>query len=168
METCAPVFVPWRTICSKSIWLLKISRIGKRGKSDVMNSRSYRWLIVPALVITASGACAQQNASPTSDQKRVADIKQQAANGDATAQYVLAAMYSSGTGVPQDRAQAGTWFRKAAEQGDASAQERLGSLYEYGKGVSQDYAQAAAWFRKAAEQGDADAQWMLGALYDEG
>jgi TPR repeat protein len=156
-----------------------------------MNSRFYRLLIVSALLITASGAWAQQSAPPASDQtlktdsefrriefadhappapdqKRVAVIKQQAANGDATAQYVLAAMYSSGTGVPQDRAQAGTWFRKAAEQGDASAQERLGSLYEYGKGVSQDYAQAAAWFRKAAEQGDADAQWMLGALYDEG
>ena len=39
-------------------------------------------------------------------------------------------------GVPQDRAQAAAWYRKAAEQGDAKAQFNLGLMYRYGPGYS--------------------------------
>jgi hypothetical protein len=42
----------------------------------------------------------------------------------------------SGRGVPQDRAQAAAWYRKAAEQGDAKAQFNLGLMYRYGPGYS--------------------------------
>lgn len=90
-----------------------------------MNSRSCRWLVW-ALLITASGAWAQHSASTASDQKSVAVIERQAANGDAAAQCVLGVRYEQGKGVPQDYAQAAAWYRKAAEQGDATAQYYLG------------------------------------------
>ena len=136
-----------------------------------MNSRSCRWLIVSALVITASGAWAQQSAPPASDQGSIALFElseQRAANGNATAQWELGNFYEIGFGVPQDYAQAAFWYRKAAEQGDAVGQGSLGRLYYEGRGVAQDYAQALAWYRKAVEQGEARAQEDLGDLYYKG
>src|ERR1035438_403535 len=118
-----------------------ITRGGKRREGYPMNSRFCRWLIVSALIITASGAWAQQSAPPASDQKlttgqlsetpkaaqcssppafdqkSVAAFEQQAANGDAAAQCGLGMMYRGGCcGVPQNYAQAVGWYRKAAEQ----------------------------------------------------
>jgi TPR repeat protein len=158
-----------------------------------MNSRSCRWLIVSALVITASGSWAQQSAPqasdqtptaaevsgtpkaakcslpPAIDQKSIAALEQQAASGNAAAQCGLGFLYKKGDGVPQDYTQAATWWRKSAEQGVAAAQYELGGLYYDGQGVPQDYSQAAAWYRKAAEQNDAMiAQYRLGLLYSEG
>ena len=60
--------------------------------------------------------------------------------------------------MPQDDAQAVTWYRKAADQGNADAQANLGLMYANGHGVLRDDAQAVAWFRKAADQGFAFAQ----------
>jgi hypothetical protein len=37
-------------------------------------------------------------------------------------------MYGTGTGVPQDYAEAVKWYRMAAEQGDAEAQSRLDEM----------------------------------------
>ena len=87
--------------------------------------------------------------------------------GNASAQFVLGAMYEMGQGVPQDYAAAMTWFRKAAEQGHARAQNTLGLKYANGWGVPQDYAAAMTWYRKAAEQGWADAQNALGHMYEK-
>ena len=70
--------------------------------------------------------------------------------------------------MPQDYAQAVTWYRKAAEQGNAAAQWGLGLLYVRGQGIPQDYTQADGWFRKAAEQGRADAQFHLGLACEAG
>lgn len=98
------------------------------------------------------------------EKKRIiSTMKQQAASGNAGAQYGLGGLYFDGLGVPQDYAQAAFWYRKAAEQGDLGAQYKLGVLYCYGVAVTQDYAQAAAWFRKATEQADAVAQDGHGA-----
>jgi TPR repeat protein len=56
-------------------------------------------------------------------------------------------IYFSGLlGVPQDHAQAVTWYRKAADQGYGLAQQFLGEMYENAWGVPQDYAQAHMWF----------------------
>jgi TPR repeat protein len=145
------------------------------------------------LIITASGAGAQQSALPASDQKvnrsreatahllklqcsaptlldqnSVTVFEHQAASGDAAAQCGLGRIYALGQGVPQDYAQAALWYRKAADQGCAKAQDYLGYLYFDGQGVRQDSTQAAMWYRKAAKQGDANAQFMLGNLYAEG
>lgn len=144
------------------------------------------------LLITPSGAWAQQSAPPASnqtlttgqlsetpkaalcslppafDQKSIAALEQQAASGDADAQCGLGFLYEKGDGVPQNYAQAAAWYHKSAERGDAEAQYMLGGLYEAGYGVPQDYAQTAIWYRKAAEQGYAMAQFDLGLLYDKG
>ena len=81
-----------------------------------------------------------------------------AAQGNASAQGRLGAIYAQGLGVPQNLGQAVIWLRKAAEQGYADAQSRLGWMYDRGLGVPQDYAQALVWYRRAAEQGDGFAQ----------
>ena len=77
-------------------------------------------------------------------------------------------MYYQGNGVPQDYAEAVSWYRKAADQGDAWGQDELGFAYYQGKGVPQDYTEAVRWFRKAADQGDERAQYDLGCMYDLG
>jgi TPR repeat protein len=93
---------------------------------------------------------------------------QKAKQGDASAQYDLASMYSKGKGVVQDYKQAFTWCKKAAEQGHVWAQYGLGLLYHEGQGVPQDYKQAVYWYKKAAEQGEADAQYNLASMYAKG
>ena len=67
--------------------------------------------------------------------------------------------------MPQDYAEAGKWYRKAAEQDIAPAQNNLRVIYLKGRGVSQDYAEAFKWYSKAAEQGHASARYSLGLMY---
>ena len=95
-------------------------------------------------------------------------IEKSAGLGYIDAQDNLASLYLKGVIVPQDYAQAASWFRKAADEGDAAAQDGLGLLYNGGLGVPQDHVQAASWYRKAAEQGYADAQYNLGVMYKYG
>lgn len=49
-----------------------------------------------------------------------------AEEGHAAAQYFLGSSYAKGLGGPQDYAQAGYWWLKAAGQGHAVAQSNLG------------------------------------------
>ncbi len=70
------------------------------------------------------------------------------------AQYNLGIVYYKGRGVPQDDAEAVTWYRKAAEQGFASAQFTLGLMYGSGKVVPKDYVSAHMWLNLAAAQGN--------------
>ncbi len=67
--------------------------------------------------------------------------------------------------MPQDDAEAVTWYRKAAEQGCAPGQRDLGVMYFEGRGVTQDAAEAVRWSRMAAEQGDVQGQNNLGWMY---
>ena len=94
--------------------------------------------------------------------------KAKADAGDASAENLLAEMYSKGMGAPQDYKEAAKWYRLAADQGHASAQKHLGELYEAGQGVPRDEAQAAQWYQRAAEQGSAEAQYSLAVLYVTG
>ncbi|HCK7281810.1 tetratricopeptide repeat protein [Enterobacter roggenkampii] len=55
-------------------------------------------------------------------------------------------MYEKAEGIPQDYAQAMTWYLKAASNGNANAKKNIGNLYYYGKGVPQDYAKAMEWY----------------------
>jgi uncharacterized protein len=74
-------------------------------------------------------------------------LRKVADSGDASAQTGVGQIYFGGLlGVPQDYAQAVTWYRKAADQGYGLAQQFLGEMYESGWGVPQDYAQAYMWF----------------------
>jgi TPR repeat protein len=162
----------------------KCRAVEERGKKDTMNSRSCHWLIVPVLLITASGAWAQQSAPPVPNQKKqaaelcslpqafdeksIAALKQQAAHGIAAAQCSLGAMYALGRGVPMDYTRATFWLRKASEQGNREAQAMLLLSYSCEVGSPEVYSQAVAWFRKPAEQDDANAQRELGCWYARG
>ncbi len=72
-----------------------------------------------------------------------------------------------GRDVPQDKAAAARWFRKAAAKGNVDAQWRLATLLHDGDGVAQHKREAEDWFRKAAEQGHADAQYQLAMICKE-
>ena len=61
-------------------------------------------------------------------------------------------MYAAGEGVPQDKAEAAAWLRKAAEWNNR-AQWQLGVMYAAGDGVPQDTKTALDWLRSAVEHG---------------
>jgi localization factor PodJL len=95
-------------------------------------------------------------------------LRKAAADGDARAQFEIAAIYTEGSVVPQDYAEAAKWYERAAAQGFAPAQYRLGSLYEGGKGVEKDLEQARLWYQRAAEAGNRMSMHNLAALYASG
>ncbi len=91
-------------------------------------------------------------------------LRHAAAKGDPRAQFEVAARYAEGKGIPQDFAQAATWYQRAAAQGLASAQYRLGALYERGLGVGADPARARVWYSRAADLGNLRAMHNLAVL----
>lgn len=88
-----------------------------------------------------------------------------AENNNAHAQYTLAKMYATGTGVPQDKQEAVKWFKKAAAQNHVNSQLALFFTYSTGAGVAVDQAEALEWCRKAAEGGQPTAQSSLATKY---
>jgi hypothetical protein len=127
------------------------------------------WFIVAAVILSfGSPLAAQPNGKSETKQKHVEELRRDAEQGDAFAQYQLGVMYYNGSGVAQNYAEALRWYRKAAEQGNGIAQFALGYTYENGEGVPQDYAEAVRWYRKGAEQGLAIAQLSLGGMYFNG
>ena len=142
----------------------------ERAPTDTQGTHS---AVAPILTRTASSASpttaqAPANVESVPSTESIATLKENAESGSAEAQRSLGEAYETGKGVPQDYAQAASWYRKAAEQGSDDAQLQLGFLYESGRGVPQDYAQAALWYRKAAEQGNTGGQNSLGSLYENG
>lgn len=95
-------------------------------------------------------------------------LRQAAADGDARAQFEVAAIYTEGRALTQDLAEAATWYERSAAQGFAPAQYRLGNLYEAGTGVEQDLEMARLWYQRAAEAGNRMAMHNLAALYAGG
>ena len=98
----------------------------------------------------ASPAQTSANIVATPSGQDIATLAEQAATGDAKAQYRLGALYASGYGLPKDDAQAAIWYRKAADQGNADAQFALGMNYDTGEGAPLDYAEAYFWLDLAA------------------
>ena len=109
-------------------------------------------------------------ASPRIDisAKKLQTLRTQAAQGLASAQSALGAMYAKGDGVPQDYATARGWLEQAAAQGSPTAQYNIGWLYANGDGVPQDYTTARQWYEQSAAQGNAWAHYGLGAMYANG
>ena len=97
-----------------------------------------------------------------------AEFRRLADSDDARGQNGLGVLYLRGTGVEQDIALAGRWFRLAAEQGYHAAQTNLGLLYENGWGVPEDAEQAYRWYLRAAMQGDAEAQTSVALMLSQG
>ena len=93
------------------------------------------------------------NALPVPDVGTEA-LRKAAADGNPSAQYVVASRYLNGVGVPQDLDKAVFWSQQAAAKGYAPAQYLLGTLYERGLGAPKDAAKALEWYGKAAALGN--------------
>jgi TPR repeat protein len=88
-------------------------------------------------------------------------LRWKAIRGEAPAQLEFGDRYWRGDGVPQDRAAAVEWIRKAAESGYGPAQNRLGVRLSCCGSTEESRGEAARWFRKAAEQGVEEAKEHL-------
>jgi localization factor PodJL len=96
------------------------------------------------------------------------ELRQAAADGDARAQFEIAAIYTEGRAVEQDYVEAAKWYERSAAQGLVPAQYRLGNLYETGTGVEKNLENAKLWYQRAAEAGNRMAMHNLAALYASG
>ena len=76
-----------------------------------------------------------------------------AEQGNASAQFNLALMYTNGIGVPKNDSLVVYWYCRAAEQGNANAQFNLGSIYADGSLVTVDAEQAYFWWLLSSTQG---------------
>ena len=103
-----------------------------------------------ALLSTTAPRCVGAQLPPA----MIAQLKKDAAAGDAKAQYHLGLMYARGKGVPENDVEAVKWYRLAAAQGLDMAQYALGFMYAGGEGVPEDYIQAYKWYNLAAAAGD--------------
>jgi hypothetical protein len=125
------------------------------------------WGLASVLQAQDANSMQQGNVSQTTNAD-IQAIQAQADQGDAKAQYDLAARYAQGMGVNRSYAKAAEYLRKAANQGHAEAQVALGSYYARGRGVPRDMTMAVSWYRKAAEQGNAVGQYAMGNFYATG
>lgn len=91
-----------------------------------------------------------------------------AANGDASAEFEVAARLAEGKGTGQNYAEALRWYQRSAAKGFAQSQYRLGTLYERGLGVEKDIERAKIWYSRAAEQGNVKAMHNLAVLNASG
>jgi hypothetical protein len=96
---------------------------------------------------------------------RAAPDTAKALQGDAQAQYELAAAYFQGQpGFGQNVPLALEWLGKSAAQGNAAANYRLGEIYFHGYGgVAKDFAKAAAAFGAVPDY--EEAKVYLGFMY---
>lgn len=92
-------------------------------------------------------------------------LEQQAAAGNAEAQWLLSQVLMSLKRTPYDQTNAWLWLQRAATGGWRDAQFALGQRYDRGEGVTADEAEAITWYRAAARQGHAAALERLRALY---
>lgn len=87
-----------------------------------------------------------------------------AAQGNAAAQFEVAARLAEGMGTDKDLKDAAQWYQRSAASGFAMSQFRLGTMYERGTGVAKDFARAKIWYSRAAEQGNVKAMHNLAVL----
>jgi localization factor PodJL len=81
------------------------------------------------------------------------ELRQAAANGDARAQFEVAAIYTEGRAVPEDLKTAAVWYERSASQGFAPAQYRLGNLYENRQGRRQGPDAGPLWYQQRRRSG---------------
>ena len=91
-------------------------------------------------------------------------LRDAAARGDPTAQFIVASRYLDGDHVQQDFTRAAYWYQQAASRGLAPAEYRIATLFERGKGVPQDSATALLWYERAAEAGNTKAMHNAAVL----
>ena len=81
------------------------------------------------------------------------------------AQYRLAKLYESGTGISKDPITARELIERAASGGNRIAMHDLGNYHAYGQGgLDRNMGEALDWFTKAAERGVVDSQFNVAFL----
>lgn len=81
----------------------------------------------------------------------IAELRKEADDGDAEAQYELATTYAIGGGVPRDPVAAAEWMEKSAFQGFPPAVADFGVMYLHGDGVPRDLVKACALLTAAID-----------------
>jgi localization factor PodJL len=123
--------------------------------------------LVTASIPSADGAAPQTFELPAEGVGPV-ELRQAAADGNAKAQFEIAAIFTEGRAVEQNYPEAAIWYERSAAQGFVPAQYRLGNLYETGTGVEKDLEVAKLWYQRGAEAGNRMAMHNLAALYAGG
>ena len=111
----------------------------------------------------------------TISQEELEQLKRDAEQGDAEAQYELAICYRNGSGVEEDLEKYIYWLRLSAEQGWGHAIYRMCLNYAFGFCVERDCEKAKYWYlkgendteealREKAENGDIKCQGLMARL----
>ena len=88
-----------------------------------------------------------------------------AGQGDADAAFELYVLFSTGSGVERDDAEAARWLDRAAELGQPRALYNVGAAYATGSGRPKDMDRAVGHYERAAQAGNARAAATLGVMY---
>jgi len=89
-------------------------------------------------------------------------VRKAAQQGQAQAQYFMAAAYSRGLyGLKRDDIMAADWLRRSARQGNVDAQYALANAYADGRGVAYDPSEALGWILLAAKNNHPQAAQAL-------
>ncbi len=88
---------------------------------------------------------------------KYATARVEANRNDTAAMTLLGELYAQGLAVPQDFAEAASWYRLAQAE-IADAQYALAVLYREGRGVPVDRIRMANWLARAADNGNLPAQ----------
>lgn len=102
------------------------------------------------------------------DHDSLVDLRNAAADGDASAQKALGDRYLKGVGVAMDEAGGVNWLKRAADQRHSGAQVQLGFWYQTTKSTMQDDIEASKWYLLAAESGDRVGMFDLGTMCANG
>ncbi|KAI9024217.1 hypothetical protein DFJ74DRAFT_667734 [Hyaloraphidium curvatum] len=86
----------------------------------------------------------------------------------AEAQFLLAELYSKGSGVEQDAEKAFALYVQATKQAHPAASMKTAWCYETGSGTKKDPARAVFHYRKAAMLGDPFAMYKIGTILLQG
>ncbi len=98
----------------------------------------------------------------------VAVWTEEAAGGDADAEFGLGVAYDLGRGVPQDESQACFHYGRAGAAGIAAAAFNTAVMLDQGRCGPRNAVRVAAWYTRAVAFGHARAEYDLAQLYEAG
>ena len=103
------------------------------------------------------------------DEIIISDLKMEAEDGNAEAQYDLACYYMpSEENDTGDISKSFILYKKAAQNGIKEAQYNLACFYVHGIGIDKDEDEAFIWIEKSANQGYTRAKFCLALCYEHG
>ena len=145
------------------MWFRKAA---EQGFSDAQYELGMMYEIGKKEGYVSSGYVEHNDAESKKWYKLAAEGYIKAANkGNASAQYSLAGMYSSGNGVKQNLTESLKWYILAGEQGAGLEEVIRHELEENPEETAKAQVAAAKW---KAERGDIKAQYRIGEMYAYG